>query len=231
MGKNIRFTKEQKDYLLELLPYKQPQEICDLFYKKFNRKTCVGTIINFKCRHNKNRKHYKKWELSDNQLKWLLNMLPYRDNVEAIEVFKNKFGIELNQFILRDIRHKNNVKRIYKQKIRDTRFREKIKKPLYNEKTDNRGKDYVRIDTRKYQLKRRYVWEQYYGRKIPKDYVIIHLDNDTTNYDINNLALVKKGTLTYSVRKGIELNDKDIIKTIDMIRLLEKKTKNKMEVY
>lgn len=230
MGKNIRFTEEQKDFLLELLPYKQPQEICDLFYKKFNRKTCVGTIINFKCRHNKNRGHYKKCELSDNQLKWLLNMLPYRDNVEAIEVFKNKFGIELNEFNLRNIRSKYKVKKVYKQKIRDTRFRDKIRKPLYNEKTDNRGIDYVRVASRKYQIKTRYVWEQYYSRKIPKDYMVIHLDNDKSNYDINNLALVKKGTLTYCCRKGIELYDKDIIKTIDMVRLLEKKAEIKTEV-
>lgn len=223
MGKNIHFTKEQKDFLLEMLSYKQPQEICDLFYKKFNRKTCVGTIINFKCRHNKDRKHYKKWEISDNQIKWLLNMLPYRDNVEAIELFKNKFGIELNQFVLRDIRYKNNVKRVYKQKIRDTRFRDKFKKPLYNENTDNRGRDYVRIDTRKYQTKSRFVWEQYYGRKIPKGLEVIHLDNDKSNYDINNLALVKKGTRIYALFKGIELCDKDIIKAVDLVKKLDKK--------
>lgn len=228
MGKNIRFTQEQKDFLLEMLTYKQPQEICDLFYKKFNRKTCVGTIINFKCRHNQNRGHYKKWELNDNQIKWLLNMLPYRDNVEAIELFKSKFGIELNDDILKNIRHKYKVKRIYKQKIRDTRFRDKIRKPLYNEIYSNPKADFVRIDTRKYQTKRRFVWEQYYGRKIPKDYVVIFL-KEKGNYDINNLALVKKGTFTYCCRKGIELCDKDIIKTIDMIRKLDKKIKSMKE--
>ena len=229
MGKNKRFTKEQKDFLLELIPYKQPQDICDLFYKKFNRKTCVGTIINFKCRHNQNRGHYKKWELNDNQIKWLLNALPYRDNDEIIEVFKNKFGIELNDDILKNIRHKYKVKRVYKQKIKDTRFRDKIRKPLYNEIYSHPKGDFVRVASRKYQIKTRFVWEQYYGRKIPKDYVVIHLDNDKNNYGINNLALVKKGTFTYCCRKGIELSDKDIIKTVDMVRLLEKKIKN-MEV-
>ena len=226
MSKNKRFTKEQKDFLLELLPYKQPQDICDLFYKEFNRKTCVGTIINFKCRHNKDRKHYKKWEISDNQLKWLLNALPYRDNVEAIELFKNKFGIELTISILKNIRHNYKVERVYKQKIKDTRFRDKIRKPLYNETIDDREIMYVRVSSKKYQTKKRFVWEQYYGRKIPKDYVVIFL-NEKNNYDINNLALVKKGTLSYCCKKGIELCDKDIIKTVDMIRLLDKKIKIK----
>ena len=226
MGKNKRFTKEQKDFLLKLIPYKQPQDICDLFYKEFNRKTCVGTIINLKCKYNQNRTHYKKWEISDNQLKWLLNMLPYRDNVEAIELFKNKFGVELNDDILKYMRHKYKVKRVYKQKIKDTRFRDKIRKPLYNEIYSNPKADFVRVDTRKYQTKKRFVWEQYYGRKIPKDYVVIFL-KEKDNYDINNLALVKKGTLSYSVKKGIELSDKDIIKTVDMIRRLDNKIKTK----
>ena len=230
MGKNKRFTKEQKDFLLELIPYKQPQDICDLFYKKFNRKICEGTIINLKCKYNQNRKHYKKLKLNDNQTKWLLNVLPYRNNNETIEVFKNKFGIELNDDILKNMRHKYKVKRVYKQKIKDTRFRDKIRKPLYNEIYSNPKADFVRIDTRKYQTKKRFVWEQYYGRKIPKDYVVIFL-KEKGNYDINNLALVKKGTLSYCCKKGIELSDKDIIKTINMVRLLEKKAKIKMEVY
>ena len=228
MGKNKRFTKEQKDFLLELLPYKQPQDICDLFYKEFNRKTCVGTIINLKCKYNQNRTHYKKWELNDNQIKWLLNALPYRDNDEAIELFKNKFGVELTVSILKNIRHNYKVKRVYKPKIKDTRFRDKIKKPLHNEIIGNRERIYVRVANRKYQIKSRYVWEQYYGRKIPKDYVVIFL-NEKNNYDINNLALVKKGTLSYCCRKGIKLSDKDIIKTVDMIRLLEKKMRGYSE--
>lgn len=223
-----KYTKEQIDFILQLAPYKTAREISDLFYEKYNIRISNGYInqIRFK---NKIKLDYYESKINDSQRKWLLNMLPYHDNKEAIELFKNKFGIELTNSMLKNIRHNYNVKRVYKQKIKDMRFREKIRKPLYNEvRLDN--KDYIRVETRKYQHKRRYVWEQYYGRKIPKDYVVIFL-NEKNNYDINNLALVKKGTLSYCCNKGIELNDKNIIKTIDMIRLLDKKAKNKMEVY
>lgn len=33
----------------------------------------------------------------------------------------------------------------------------------------------------------RYVYEQHYGIKLPKEYQVIHLDGDKTNFEINNL--------------------------------------------
>ncbi len=227
MEKRNRFTQEQKDFLKKELVDKTASEVSNLFFEKYGVKVTKGCLNQFRFRNNIKLDYYESKIQNDNQKKWLLNLLPYHDNKEAIELFKNKFDIELNKSILRNMRHNYKVKRVYKQKIRDTRFRDKIKKPLYNEIHSNPKADYVRVDTRKYQTKSRFIWEQYYGRKIPKDYVVIHLDNDKSNYDINNLALVKKGTLTYCCRKGIELSDKDIIKTIGMIRLLDKKIKNK----
>ncbi|MBO7614763.1 MAG: HNH endonuclease [Bacilli bacterium] len=232
--RNVRFTQEQKDFLLRLFPYKTEDEISDLFYKKYNRRLTKKSLKTFKCKNNKNKKSYSKTNLQDNQLKWLLNMLPYHNNLEAIEIFKNKFDIELSNNFLKNTRHKYHIEKQYKQKINDMRYREKIRKPLYNIINSYRSDtgycyDYVRVDTRKYQLKRRYVWEQYYGKKIPRGYVVIFLDGNKKNYDINNLALVKKGTLSYSVTKGIELNDKDIIKTVDMLKKLDKKIKSMKE--
>lgn len=227
MKKRNRFTQEQKDFLKKELVDKTASEVSNLFFEKYGVKVTKGCLNQFRFRNKIKLDYYESKIQNVNQKKWLLNLLPYHDNKEAIELFKNKFGIELNESILRNMRHNYKVKRVYKQKIRNMKFRDKIRKPLYNETIDNRGIIYVRVASRKYQIKTRYVWEQYYGRKLSKDYVVIHLDNDKNNYDINNLALVKKGTLTYCCRKGIELSDKDIIKTIDMIRLLDKKIKNK----
>lgn len=226
MKKRNRFTQEQKEFLKRELVDKTASEVSNLFFEKYGVKVTRGCLNQFRFRNNIKLDYYESKIKDESQKKWLLNLLPYHDNDEAIELFKNKFGIELNKSILRNMRHNYKVKRVYKQKIRDTRFRDKIKKPLYNETIGNRGTIYVRVASRKYQIKSRFVWEQYYGRKIPKDYVVIFL-NEKNNYDINNLALVKKGTLTYCCRKGIELSDKDIIKTVDMLRILEKKIKRR----
>lgn len=229
MKKKNSFTQEQKEFLKKELVDKTANEVSDLFYEKYGIRLSKNGLNQFRFRNHIRLDYYESKIKDESQKKWLLNVLPYHDNDEAIELFKNKFGIELNKSILRNMRHNYNVKRVYKTKIRDMRYREKIKKPLYNEIINNRGKTLVRIDNRKYQIKTRFVWEQYYGRKIPKDYEVIQLDNDKSNYDINNLALVKKGTRIYALFKGIELSDKDIIKTIDMIRKLDKKMKNKAE--
>lgn len=221
MKRNV-FTKEQKDFLKKELIDKTANQVSDLYYEKYGIRLSRNNLNQFRFRNNIRLDYYESKIKDESQKKWLLNLLPYHDNDEAIELFRNKFGIELKKSILRNMRHNYKVKRVYKQKIRDMRYREKIKKPLYNE-VKLGGKDYVRIDNRKYQVKTRFVWEQYYGRKIPKDYEVIQLDGDKNNFDISNLGLVKKGTRIYALFKGIELSDKDIIKTVDIIRRLEKK--------
>ena len=160
------------------------------------------------------------------QEKWLVNKLPYYSPIVLANMFKEHFNQDIKVRTIRNIKHANNVKSDYQRKIYDTKYRENIKKPLYNEIIGNRDRVYVRVANKKYQIKSRYVWEQYYGRKLPKDYYVVFL-NEKDNYDINNLKKNKKGTLSYSIRKEIELCHKDIIKTIDMIRLLDKKIKNK----
>lgn len=223
MSKNKRFTKEQKDFLLEMLKDKTPQEVCDLFYEKFNRQTCVGSLINLKCRYNKDRKSYSKCNLSEEQKKWLLNKIPYYSPIVIADMFKEKFNQDIKVGNIRNLRFYSNNRGKYQRKIFDMRYRDKIKKPLYNEITDNRGRDYVRVGNKKYQIKRRYVWEQYYGRKIPKGYEVIFLDNDKTNYDIKNLALIKKGLRIYMLKKKIEPTNRDIIKAASLCFELDKK--------
>lgn len=232
--RNVRFTQEQKEFLLRLFPYKKADEISDLFYEKYNRRLTKKSLRTFKCKNNKNKRSYTFTKLSDEQLKWLLNMLPYHNNLEAIQIFKNKFDIELSNNYLKNTRHKYHIEKQYKQKINDMRYREKIKKPLYNIINSYRSDtgycyDYVRVDTKKYQTRTRYEWEKYYGRKIPKGYDVMFL-NERNNYDINNLALVKRNIASYMRKKDITPADKEIIKTAGLCWQLDKKTKIKKEI-
>ena len=160
---------------------------------------------------------------------WLVNKLPYYSPIVLVNMFKEHFNEDINVRTIRNIKHANNIKSNYQRKIYNTTYREKIKKPLYNETIGNRGRKYVRVANGKYQIKTRYIWEQYHNRKIPKDYYVIFLDHDKNNYDIKNLKLVKKGALSYSRRKEIELYDKDIIKTIDLLMKLDKKIRKRKE--
>ena len=231
MKKNrVRFNEEQKEFLKKELINKTASEVSDLFFEKYGIRLSRNGLNQFRFRNNIRLDYYESKIKDESQKKWLLNLLPYHDNDEAIELFKNKFGIELNKSILRNMRHNYKVKRVYKQKIRDMRYREKIKKPLYNETIGADGRIYVRVANRKYQIKTRYVWEQHYGRKIPNGYEVIHLDGNKDNYDINNLAIVKKGIRIFALKKDIDLSNKDIINTTRLVFNLEQKMKSKMEV-
>lgn len=223
-----RFTQEQKDFLKKELVDKTASEVSNLFFERYGRRLTTNNLNVFKFNNKIAKNKYYDSKFNEEQKKYLKKYLPYHNNEEAVEMLKNKYGLEVKVSSLKNFRHWYHIERKYKH--HSDKYGKPITKELYNEIEDGLKGTMVRIGTRKYQYKRRYVWEQYYGRKIPKDYCVIFL-NEKNNYDINNLALVKKGTLSYSVKKGIELCDKDIIKTIDMVRLLEKKAKNKMEVY
>ena len=124
------------------------------------------------------------------QEEWLVNKLPYYSPIVLVDMFKEHFNQDIKVRTIRNIKHANNVKSDYQRKIYDTTSREKIKKPLYNERIGNRDRVYVRVANKKYQIKTRYIWEQYYGRNIPKVYDVIYLDGNKENYDIENLKLV-----------------------------------------
>lgn len=165
------------------------------------------------------------------QKEWLLNKLPYYSPIVIADMYKDRFKQDIEVGTIRNCKTINHIKSNYKRKIFDVSYRDKIRKPLYNEKIDNKGQEYIRIGAHKYQTKRRFIWEQHYGRKIPKDYEVIFLDNDKNNYDIKNLALIKKSTRIFALKTGIDLNNKDIIKATDLILRLNKKTNKKKKEY
>lgn len=63
-----------------------------------------------------------------------------------------------------------------------------------------------------WEIAARVIWEKHNG-KIPKDYVIIHLDNNTNNYAIENLACVPLRHLTILLGNDMKSPNKDITKT------------------
>lgn len=67
-------------------------------------------------------------------------------------------------------------------------------RPVGSERINADGYVEVKVaDPNKWELKHRVVWEAVNG-KIPKGYIIIFRDNDSTNTDISNLMLVSRGT-------------------------------------
>lgn len=162
------------------------------------------------------------------QKDFLLKVSPYYNNKELVGLFKNKFGIELKPDAFMNFKHWHKIKRKYKPHSEN--YKGNPRRELYNEIETYKGR-YVRIGAKKYQTKRRFVWEQYYDRKIPKGYDVIHLDGNKENYDIKNLAIVKKSVRISALHNGIELNSKDAINTTRLTLNLKNKSKQKEKEY
>ncbi len=86
------------------------------------------------------------------------------------------------------------------------------KLPIGSEFTEPRGYTWVKVgEPSVWQHKQVYIYEQYYG-KVPKGYAVIFLDQDKTNFDISNLALVEQRDLMVAKNKGLIYDDKEMTK-------------------
>lgn len=106
-------------------------------------------------------------------------------------------------------------------------------RPVGSERTTVDGYREIKVaDPNKWELKHRYIYEQHYG-KIPKEDIVIFLDNDKTNFDINNLKRISRKEHLYMNKNNFRFDDRDttdaavnIAKLAIKTREMEKKAKD-----
>lgn len=85
-------------------------------------------------------------------------------------------------------------------------------KPVGSERVNVDGYIEIKVaEPKKWRLKHDVIWEQHNG-KIPKDSVVVFLNQDKLNVDISNLKLIKRSELLIMNRYGLygenaEIND------------------------
>lgn len=101
------------------------------------------------------------------------------------------------------------------------------KRPVGSEFISTDGYTYIKVaEPDIWQHKQIYIYEQNYG-KIPKGYSVMFLDQDKTNFDLDNLILVEnKDKLTAKNRKLV-FEDKESTKTGILIARLINEASNK----
>jgi len=67
-----------------------------------------------------------------------------------------------------------------------------FKRPIGAERIRKDGMIQVKVSNNKWDFKQRVIYEQYYNVKLTSDDYIIFLDQDRTNFDINNLKKVSR---------------------------------------
>lgn len=80
-----------------------------------------------------------------------------------------------------------------------------------------------------WEFKHRLIWQQYHG-EIPKNGRIIFADNNTMNFDIDNLLLVSINENKYLSYYNLKFDDKDLTKTgLNILRLNNCKSRKQRE--
>jgi len=161
---------------------------------------------------------------TDEQKKYLLSILN-KPSREVIELFKNKYNIELTQTKVRDYR------KYYKIKCdtNDGHFKKghipKNTKPKNYEVVYTDGYKWKKVGNNHFIQKQRYIWEKYNG-KIPKGYNVCFLDHNPLNTDIDNLILVKQSVKMIAKNRGLFTKYKDLTKAgLLVAELIDKKSK------
>ena len=106
-------------------------------------------------------------------------------------------------------------------------------KPLGSEYTSD---GYVMVKVKmngprdkRWKLKHVLIWEKYNG-PVPKDSVVTFLDGNKRNFDINNLACIRKGVNSVLNKKKLRSQNKEIFKVrvaqIELDQKIKKITKN-----
>ena len=187
----MKWTKEHYDYILSICNGKPVKEILALFNEHFNENITFSAISNamYKCgaKTNVNGGRFKKGDKPFNKgLKW--DEYLSKESQESCRRTCYKKGDT--------VREKNNkwteigTETLWKGEY----FYIKVDKP-----TNRKGHMY-------HALKHRYIWEQHNG-PIPEGYVVIFLDGNRQNFNIDNLALVKRSELAMLNREKLIVKD------------------------
>ena len=163
-----RYSKEEKEYLDEIIPGHSYKEIGILFKNKFDVELTRGQLKGVVNRSKNNtglNGHFKKGGVPFNKGKKQSDYM----SQEAIERTKGTR---------------------FKKGHTNTNH-----KPVGSERTDKDG--YILIKTAepsKWEFKHKWVWEQHNG-KVPKGYAVIFLDGNRANITLDNLMLVSRRQL------------------------------------
>ena len=89
-----------------------------------------------------------------------------------------------------------------------------LTKPVGTESNpDKNGLVRIKVNEKQWVYKQRLIYEQYYNVKLPKDYVVVFLDNDKTNYSIDNLMAVPIKVALRTAGQDMFYNDKEMTRT------------------
>ena len=133
------------------------------------------------------------------------------------KIFNENYNrAELQRYLAR-----NKIK--YKYKNKNKSHKMGLNKPIGSEYTKPDGMVMLKVAPNKWEYKQRYIYEQYYGVKLPSDIYVIFL-----NQNKNDLKAVPRNMCSYMVNQKLFFKNKELTETGILIAELKGKEKEEM---
>ena len=147
---------------------------------------------------------------------------------DLLEVARCKYNYSITKDQLRQYLYKRQIK--YKDYNYNRVRKMGLDKPLFSERVKSDGMVQIKIAPNKWEYKQRYIYSQYHNVELTDEDYIIFLDQDRTNFDINNLKRITRRESAIMANEGIFSKNKDVTETGVLVAKLMIKTKEKEEL-
>lgn len=192
----IRYTEEQKEFLINNNYMRTAQELTNLYNKTFSEKIKLSQVLYFR------KKYHLKCGVDCTFKK---GITPHNKNKKWDEYMpkKSQNNSQKTQF------KKGNIPNNYR--------------PIGSERINKGGYIEIKIaDPNKWCLKHRYIYEQQYG-PLQKGYRVIFLDNNKRNFNISNLKAISMEEELIMNNLKLRYSEKELTESAHIIAQIETK--------
>jgi len=120
----------------------------------------------------------------------MIALAPTNELTKLFWVARCKYNYPITKTQLRQYLSKRNI--IYKNYNINKKRNMGDKLPIGSERVKSDGMIQVKVDKNRWQYKQRLIYSKYYNVELTSDDYIIFLDQDRTNFDINNLKRISR---------------------------------------
>lgn len=201
-----KYTKDQVEYLISIIPGHSYNELIDLFDERFKIRLSFNQIKSFIGNRKLNTGRTGCFEKGH---------VPFNKGLKGLQMG----GVE-TQFKKGHLPHNH-------QPVGT----ERVRTPHPDRPTKDDYIDVKIAEPNKWRGKHLLIWEAHNGRPVPKGYAVIFGDGNNRNFEPNNLILVSRKQLAVLNKNKLIQSDADLTRTAVIIaditmKIRERKTKS-----
>jgi hypothetical protein len=190
-----RYTPEEIQFLKDNASGRTFNELAEMFNRRFNL-TMTGSKLGVAFRYYDPARRFKRHKYTPEEIQFIKDNVPGRSYFELQEMFNRRFNFSLSKDTIETYLSSNKFKNNRNNKLSDMKYFKYNQFPIGSEIKSN-GCIYVKIacNPSVWKKKKIVIWEEANG-PIPKNHVILCVDENKLNTNLDNLLLVSRRELS-----------------------------------